>query len=434
MSRHAKAPKIISILKPLTPTDLGDSLEYKFLEETVEKNEPYEQSRLDEVLSAQPHSIEEKTATRQLAYHYLLKTAHNAMNAPSESLQTHWLDRYTQASIEIFGTPLKKRANQLLNEHIQQFEALKNIEQVDQVLLDEYLNWLKSKRSSDTRASCEEHETESLKPLLDNISEFLHSRYSAALDVFTNENIEERMTVAQAREKIETALTKLNDIEPGFSSWKVKIISNKDVISVDPETKTLQLGKNRAPMTKSELKGLFCHELLVHALRSINGAKIDENLAFGLPDYLDTEEGLGTLFEYAITKQMPEKNADRYIDIAIALGTLGETMVPRPELMQYVVMRETLRSQTDLNYTQSEAETKARAHVNRIYRGTPGTEDAIGVFTKDIVYQDGFDAICSYMLDRLDAGDTIDEIIDFVMIGKFNPTSEKEVAYVAKMY
>jgi len=87
-----------------------------------------------------------------------------------------------------------------------------------------------------------------------------------------------------------------------------------------------------------------------------------------------------------------------------------------------------------LNYTQSEAETKARAHVNRIYRGTPGTEDAIGVFTKDIVYQDGFDAICSYMLDRLDAGDTIDEIIDFVMIGKFNPTSEKEVAYVAKMY
>ena len=72
MPRQTKAPKIISILKPLTPTDLGDSLEYKFLEETVERNEPYEQLRLEEVLSAQPHSIEEKTATRQLAYHYLL--------------------------------------------------------------------------------------------------------------------------------------------------------------------------------------------------------------------------------------------------------------------------------------------------------------------------------------------------------------------------
>jgi hypothetical protein len=434
MPRHAKAPKIISILKPLTPTDLGDSLEYEFLEETVEKNEPYEQSRLEEVLSAQPHSIEEQTATRQLAYHYLLKTAHNAMNASSESSQARLLDRFTQASIEIFGAPLKKRANQLLSEHIQQFEAFKNSEQVDQVLLEEYLAWLESKRSSDTQANNEEHEVESIENLLVDISGYLYKHYSGALDVFTDENIDEKKTIVEAKEKIETALEKLKAIEPGFSSWKVKIISNKDVISVDPETKTLQLGKNRAAMTNSELKGLFCHELLVHALRSINGAKIDESLAFGLPDYLDTEEGLGTLFEYAITRQMPEKNADRYIDIAIALGTLGETMVPRPELMQYVVMRETLRSQIDVNYAQSEVETKARAHVNRIYRGTPGTEDAIGVFTKDIVYQEGFDTICSYLLGRQKNGVSIDEIIDFVMIGKYNPTSEKEVAYVAKMY
>ena len=195
MPRHAKAPKIISILKPLTPTDLGDSLEYELLEETVEKNEPYEKSRLEEVLSAQPHSIEEKTAARQLAYHYLLKTAHNAMNASSESSQARLLDRFTQASIEIFGAPLKKRANQLLNEHIQQFEAFKNSEQVDQVLLEEYLAWLNAKRSRDTRVSSEEHQPKSIENLLLDISGFLHKRYGEALDVFTDENIDEKNTI-----------------------------------------------------------------------------------------------------------------------------------------------------------------------------------------------------------------------------------------------
>jgi len=432
MPRHAKAPKIVSILKPLTPTDLGDRLEYKYLEKTVEKNEPYEELRIDEVLNAPQHSIQEKIATQQLGYHYLLKTAYSAMNAPTKYSRAHWLDRYTQVSIELFGAPLKKRANQLLDKHFQQFEVFKNIEQVDQALLKEYLTWLDSKRLSDTRASSEEYENESIKNLLVDISDYLHEHYREAIDVFSDENLPEKNTIVEAMEKIETALEKLKVIEPGFSSWKVKIISNKDVISVNPKTKTLQLGKNRAAMTNSELKGLFCHELLVHALRSINGAKIDENLAFGLPNYLDTEEGLGTLFEYAVTKQMPEKNADRYIDIAIALGTLGEAKVPRPELMQYVVMRETLRSQTDLNYSQNEVEAKARAHVNRIYRGTPGTEDAVGVFTKDIVYQEGFDTICSYLLGQRKNGVSIDEIIDFVMIGKFNPTSEKEVAYVVE--
>ena len=432
MVSKKRSPKIVSILKPLSPTDLGDTLVYEHLAGSVRKNEPFEQDRIDDVLEAEPHSIEEESAARQLAYHYLLKTAHQALNADSEKKKALWLDRYTKASIELFGAPSKKRAKALLAQQIYQFQAYRNNPHVNQEKLEEYLSWAENKADLGEAVHFERHEEDSMKELLDGIENYLEERYGTAIDVF-DEKHDDKNSSADIKKKMDTALTKLVSIEPLFEQWQPKIIPNKDVISVDAETKTIQIGENRAQMTNLELKGLFCHEILVHALRSINGSKLDENLKFGLPDYLDSEEGLGTLFEYAITKQLPEKNADRYIDTAIALGVLGERMIPRLELLEYVGLRQEIRDQASGVQDEASSEIKTRAHVNRIYRGTPG-EDLVGVFTKDIVYQEGFDSITAYIFDQLKEGKQIDEIFDFVLQGKFNPTSEKEVAYVSQMY
>ena len=432
MTSKKRSPKILSILKPLSPTDLGDSLAYEHLEKTIEKNEPFEQDRIDELLEAEPHSIEEESAARQLAYHYLLKTAHQALNADTEKNQTLWLDRYTKASIELFGSPGKKRAQALLAQQINQFKSYKNNPLVDRKLLETYLSWAEGKINAQHTVKYEQHEDDSMNELLGDIENYLEDRYSNALEIFDVAN-EHQNNADGIKKKMDEALVRLEDSEPLFKQWQSKILPNKDVISVDAETKTIQIGENRVHMSNLELKGLFCHEILVHALRSINGSKIDENLQFGLPSYLDTEEGLGTLFEYAITKQLPEKNADRYIDIAIALGILGDKMVPRLELLNYVELRQKIRDEVSGGYEKKGAQIKSRAHVNRIYRGTPG-EEKVGVFTKDIVYQEGFDAITTYIFDQQKEGKRIPEILDYILQGKFNPTSYKEVAYVSRMY
>ena len=69
---------------------------------------------------------------------------------------------------------------------------------------------------------------------------------------------------------------------------------------------------------------------------------------------------------------------------------------------------------------------KITPHINRIYRGSEG-DDIVGVFTKDIAYLDGLIKIMQYILDRINKGDNINDIMDYLLSGKFDPTNQVHV-------
>ena len=50
--------------------------------------------------------------------------------------------------------------------------------------------------------------------------------------------------------------------------------------------------------------------------------------------------------------------------------------------------------------------------------------------TKDYVYMGGLPEVCQYIEDELAAGKTIDEIMEYIDSGKFNPTKQSNRDYV----
>ncbi|MBS7346252.1 MAG: DUF1704 domain-containing protein [Candidatus Sacchiramonaceae bacterium] len=72
----------------------------------------------------------------------------------------------------------------------------------------------------------------------------------------------------------------------------------------------------------------------------------------------------------------------------------------------------------------------AESRAARIFRGTPGSDEVSGVFTKDISYFEGLVPGLKYIKNRLGAGDEIDEIMAFASAAKFNLYVEKHQKYV----
>jgi hypothetical protein len=78
-----------------------------------------------------------------------------------------------------------------------------------------------------------------------------------------------------------------------------------------------------------------------------------------------------------------------------------------------------------------EVKKRAFVHVNRIYRGTQGSQ-APGFFTKDIAYYDGFVKISKYIHERLQQGSRLPEIMQYLMLGKFDPMNSIHVDFVSQ--
>lgn len=427
-------PKV-TVPGSITPTENGDYLDSLNLAPAVEKHRPYDSLRWYQFLVTEEGSIEELSAAKQLALQYLLQIAFKTTVAIDSDTRKQWTDRYTQASAEIYGVPESSRASKLLQEHIISFEEYKDNPAVDAVLLEEYLQSIKFYDTDSVETEQHEQSINTSEHCLEEVGEkinnYLEEKYSRVLEVFKPYREEIQNNPDQIKQKFDQAILLLIEIEPSFADWNVKIRDGKDSLSVDRGRKTIIIGKNRIAASDLELEGLFSHEVLVHVLRAINGAKTDKLLSMGLPDYIDAEEGLGTLFEFAITGQLPEKNADRYIDIAIASGVLNGVKTNRNDLLNLVKMRETLRGQANGILNKDIINSKVKAHVNRIYRGTPGGRE-VGVFTKDIAYQVGFDKIVVFISEQLEVGKNINDIIDYLLSGKFDPTNALHRQYVNK--
>jgi hypothetical protein len=431
----SEIPKVV-VLGPITPTDNGDSLSYKKLDDAANKHAPYEVQRFNTFYDAEPDSLEEEEAARQLAMQFLLMTAKKQISPETnENMRQVWSERYTKATSEIYGAPEKEVAIKLLESQLTDLRVFLGNPKVNQELLAKTLSFIEEQLAGTvTTDSIVEPTSEKYDGAGSKVKKYLLGKYSKAFSALELEDEKFQNTPEDIVRKFSAAVYVLAETDADWSDWKVLLAEDKDSLSIIPGSKEIIVGAQRRPAPNSEIQGLFAHEILLHAQRSVNGRKIDESFGTGLPGYLDFEEGLGTFFEYAVTDKIPQKNIDRYIDISIATGTINGRLVDRNTLMNFARNRELIRLQSmgkeiDLEFVNN----KVAAHVNRIYRGTTGDSQSVGVFTKDISYQKGFEEAATYIQGRLQSGEPVEKIMSFLLRGKFSPLDQRHIDYLESL-
>ena len=435
MSETSPAPKKVLVLNAIKPTPesaRSERLEYAGLTKAAATYAVDEGLRQEIFWNTTDDSLEERQAAQQLAMQYMLmgsaRLNNEAVRPESKQL---WSDRYTQATSEIYGSPETAIAKDILARQVNDLAARAYQYGVDAPLLNHLIE--SAQYNGVELGEGEEVEAPFLEQA-EGFSDILQDRFGRVFDALELDTAPKRIEMEDLAQRFEKALLVLADQhDSAWADWSVLRVEDKDQLSADGSKKIISVGMKRASVSPEQAKGLFGHEVLVHAQRAVNGAKLSKELGSGLSGYLDAEEGLGVFFEYAITGQVPDKVVDRYADIALALGEIDGQPRTRSELLDFAMTRAYVRNEmedADLRKSDEDIKKEVYAHINRIYRGSLGDE-YVGVFTKDISYYAGFQQIGEYISTQAEAGVSLDVIFDYLMSGKFDPTNEQHVARLA---
>ncbi len=372
----------------------------------------------------------EHTLKRSLCVSELARTVISYYVEPTAIVRENWGKKYTQVSISIFGKPNASIAKNLLANllyEVVNHQPQSKISHYYAFQLNKFINNLNIKQLEPVQAK----KINEYSQASEVTKAYLYANYAKEFAIFNKAS--NKIQPKELQKIFSKCLKSITKKDKNWASWKVNIQKNSAVISVEPKDYLINIGENRRPLTRLEAKGIFAHEFLAHVQRSVNGKLLDNQLSLGLPEYLNAEEGLGVWFEYAITGIIPQKITDRYLDIALALGEIGNRQITKKELVRFCTLREQFRESLDSDYiNQKHITAKVNAHVNRIYRGTKGN-DFTGVFSKDVVYLKGFIRVANFMKAQLSRQISINNTLDFVLSGKFDPTNLKHVAFVTAL-
>lgn len=423
------------ILRAMAPIAQNERLFSPAIDQTIEDWTENEKSSWYWYGNQPDNSIEEEDFARKLGQYYLLKTAQNLSSPNPEKRgkdRETWAKRFTEASIELYGAPDIAYARNIIDAEMTVFKSFSG-KYIDRIQHNFSLLARAVKLEISNVKTAES--VESLPLNQEQIIELRSALYELNGDWFEHilsnqKNIFHPEDVVQLINDLFSIRSTKDD---RYARWSGRISKNEDVFKVTAQEQIVEVGENRLPMTHNELIGLIGHELGNHVTRSINGSE-DSRLGLGLPGYLDVEESLGILFELILTGHMPEKAGDRYLDVALALGTIPGYRLSRGELIEFGMNRELARQELAgerIDETKIEiARKRITTHVNRIYRGGDGLNgENPAVFTKDIVYYPA--KIETYISKNLLKGYTSSQIIQFLLQGKFDPTIPSHLKYHA---
>ncbi len=382
---------IIESFTPVRESVRADVLRYgEELEKRAKLHEEHDADRRRALEDAENGSYEQYYYESQLNRQKLLTVARDLNRSDSEDEVSRLSNELTAASIAVFG-------------------------KTDAHFAKKYANGEEGDNYADVAQA---------------VSEYLEKKYSKVFEYLGFDGIDGMITAEDFARSVERVLQYMaENIDQSWSKWSVAR-RNKGSLAVSSVNRKISVGVERVPMTPIQAKGLFAHEVLMHAGRALNGEKISVELRTGLENYSNVEEGLGVLFEYAITGNIPAKNIERYVDVANALGQLDGKPKTRKELLKIVTERDfntNERVPADKRLNDEQLLDSIFERVNRIYRGTKG-DSHIGVMTRDILYQRGFVTMCEYIRSEISNGREIDAIMEYVMTCKFDPTNDIHVS------
>ncbi|HSX43070.1 MAG TPA: tyrosine/phenylalanine carboxypeptidase domain-containing protein [Candidatus Saccharimonadales bacterium] len=428
----------VKILDEINPDNAGTGeayLAYDGLATAVDHYRATNQLRGQKVWDAEPGSTAEESKARQLAFEYMVRTAEKSVHARPESRDL-WADRYTQASIELYGQPEVTTAAEILREEYDTLVALRGHGTVSQKHLNLVLDAYRPSAELASRNPGAAH-AERLREqnAVWQYGRVLKDRYQPLFDMVDTAD-KDHFGPADLQAVLTDNVTLLAEREdPAWSRWTVPLKEGTS-LSVNSKEERIKVADKREPADVAAVKGLVAHEVLVHALRAKNGKKTGiSKLGTGLAGSVDTEEGLGILSEYAINGVMPDKAVDRYVDISLALGVVDGRQYTRHELFEVAYARSLVRAQAR-GETAIDTASLARTtwvHVDRIYRGGTGGPEAgrQAVFTKDIAYYAGYKQMAGFIADKLEEGYSIEQIFDCLSSAKFNPLDERHREEIA---
>lgn len=431
----------IDVLETVSPSNIGrgdQRLSYDMLMDNVAKYRKSHAVRSAAVAKLDPNTIEGEDAVRQLIMEGLVDSSARLVTSPDGSEQQGtWAKRFTQASIRLYGRPDKYEVARLLQGELAFLHQIDGSEDFNQDCVSLLGTVYEDALAGLAEVPPVRRDSDFVPVAVKEFGEVLRERYGYIFDL-VDDSKKKEYAPKDLSALIQSALDRLSIVDGGgWKNWHTQLMPKSTIVSVDTTQELVRIGENRPVATKQEAKALLAHELLVHVLRSKNGyAKNDEKLAVGIGSYLDVEEGLGLLAEYATTGDMPARAYDRYVDIALALGLLDGRQYGRQELFHISYARQLLRLQAQYKFDlidQSDLDIRVWSHIDRIFRGTAG--DSSGkvqaVFTKDVAYYKGYREISDYLAYQVEEGHNMADVFDYIMQGKFDPTDEKHREYVA---
>lgn len=425
----------IGLLQAINPDpDRPDNeiLTYPSLALAIKATKPLEEVLIRTYYAAESEPATQLAAALKLAEYELIETAAALQAAQSPATQRSLSRQFTNASINLFGSPDATAAAYLLEQLLTELCVLQTNYAVDaeslDFLLQTYDEVLRhSNAPHEYTLPFDELHAQRAAALL---GDFLRQQYASPLQAFAGDPLY-MVDATEIVERFERALEVLGRYDDFWAQWRV-LVTDDGCLSVNPLTKHVVVGSHRASVELGELVGLFGHEVLVHALRASNGQYVGDEFQMGLPGYIDAEEGFACFVEHALSGRPPRKMYDRYLDVALALGTIDGQPRNRHELFRLVYARSVVRAQSAGKVERSSSLSRESwAHVNRIFRGTLGN-DIVGVFTKDIAYYQGYQKMAAYIIDELRTGTEPDELWSMLSMGKYDPTDIMHMLELAR--
>lgn len=407
----------------------AERFEYPNIDGHLKLQQQYVADRWHKTEEAAPNSVQHEDVARSLAIFYLIKTGKKLECSDNSVSEDIWATRFTHASKELYGKPDETEVIKIALNTLNELQSYQDNSSVDQQLLAHVTGIYKTivKQPLDELPTLDAD-----KQLRKEGKDFLYGAHSDLLGIVNTEATYGPQEMLAAFEK---ALTLLRSKNSSWEGWKVESRGTNN-IKVDADKHTIIVGTNRKDEKGKKFQAIFAHELLVHATRRVNAEKYDDvMLQRGLPNYLDAEEGLGIFTEYLLTGELSNKNRDRYVDIALALGDDTRKPLTRSELLQLAREREIIRKQAKNEaIDHEEIYSSSQQYVYRIFRGGTG-KDAAGVpaiFTRDIVYYQGFAKNKRLFEQQRALGKSIAQIYEYLLAGKFDPTNPTHQNHIAK--
>ncbi|MBP7807227.1 hypothetical protein KA047_01890 [Candidatus Saccharibacteria bacterium] len=422
------APDKIIVLQNINPEEVDGGLHSPKLAAAIAQYDPAERAMWEQFMDAEPDTAEEITNGMLLADYYHLKTADRLQHDHRPHETGAWMDRFTQASAERYGAPILSEVVSIAQGEHQLFSSVSTDNPATRVyeqLAGVQLEVVTSTAENIDLAPFREAVFEKFAPIISCVE-------AAGEGPHTSEKVRQVFT---------QIIDEFARTEPEWANWSVYDKAGETTLSVVAEDRGIIVPDARPDVeNKEELLALALHEIGVHAWRAVSGyAKGDTMLANGLYQYGFFEEGFGKLMEILVGRDM-HLARDLYTNVALAAGTVPGVRLDRHELNEVAVNRVLIRARAaDSQPAESDLK-KALNGVRRVLRGGTGKAlyDQSGnvvhqaVFTKDIAYYGGFALARGYVEQELQAGRSALEILEYMLLGKFDPTISQHRAYVGR--